>query len=302
MLKRLHILEGYLIAFLNIDEVIHIIRTEDKPKPALMQRFGLSDTQAEAVLELKLRNLARLEEISIRGEQDELATERDELQKILGSAARLKTLIRNELLAVAAKYGDERRSALVRRDEAKAFSELEIVAADPVTVVISEKGWIRGAKGHDIDPTSAQLQVRRQLQAGGARAQQPARGHLDSTAGPTPWPSHNLPSARGQGEPVTGRINPPSGATFGGMMMGGDDRSICWPVMPGTVSSPGWVICRPRIGRVRRSSACPRAGGCYNRRRLGRWEGRLGRRRQQRRAVADLPAGGSATDGPGEGQ
>ncbi len=224
VLNRLHILEGYLIAFLNIDEVIHIIRTQDKPKPALMQRFGLSDNQAEAVLELKLRNLARLEEISIRGEQDELAAERDELQKILGSAARLKTLIRNELLAVAAKYGDERRSPLVLREEAKAFSELEMVGADPVTVVISEKGWIRGAKGHDIDPAALSYKSGDSFKlAVLGRSNQPVV-ILDSTGRAYTVASHNLPSARGQGEPLTGRINPPSGAGFEGMMMGGEDQ------------------------------------------------------------------------------
>ena len=224
VLKRLHILEGYLIAFLNIDEVIHIIRTEDKPKPALMARFDLSDTQAEAVLDLKLRNLARLEEISIRGEQDELATERDELQKILGSAARLKTLIKKELIAVAEKYGDDRRSPLVSREEAKAFSELEMVSADPVTVVMSEKGWIRGAKGHDIDPTSLSYKSGDGFKmAVRGRTNQPVV-ILDSTGRAYTVASHNLPSARGQGEPVTGRINPPSGASFEGMMMGAEDQ------------------------------------------------------------------------------
>jgi topoisomerase IV subunit A len=224
VLKRLHILEGYLIAFLNIDEVIHIIRTEDKPKPALMARFGLSDAQAEAVLDLKLRNLARLEEISIRGEQDELATERDELQKILGSAARLKTLIKKELIAVAEKYGDDRRSPLVSREEAKAFSELEMVSADPVTVVMSEKGWIRGAKGHDIDPTSLSYKSGDGFKmAVRGRTNQPVV-ILDSTGRAYTVASHNLPSARGQGEPVTGRINPPSGASFEGMMMGAEDQ------------------------------------------------------------------------------
>ena len=224
VLNRLHILEGYLIAFLNIDEVIHIIRTEDKPKPALMARFGLSDTQAEAVLDLKLRNLARLEEISIRGEQDELATERDELQTILGSAARLKTLIKKELIAVAEKYGDDRRSPLVSREEAKAFSELEMVSADPVTVVMSEKGWIRGAKGHDIDPTSLSYKSGDGFKmAVRGRTNQPVV-ILDSTGRAYTVASHNLPSARGQGEPVTGRINPPSGASFEGMMMGAEDQ------------------------------------------------------------------------------
>jgi len=223
VLKRLHILEGYLVAFLNIDEVIHIIRTEDKPKPALMARFGISDIQAEAILELKLRNLAKLEEMSIRGEQDELQQERDQLQKVLGSEARLKTLIKNELLAVAEKYGDDRRSPLVARAEAKAFSELELVTADPITVVMSEKGWIRAAKGHDIDPTTLSYKAGDSYKMSAyGRSNQPVV-ILDSTGRAYTVPSHNLPSARGQGEPVTGRINPPSGATFGGLMMGADD-------------------------------------------------------------------------------
>jgi topoisomerase-4 subunit A len=223
VVKRLHILDGYLVAFLNIDEVIHIIRTEDKPKPALMARFGISDIQAEAILDLKLRNLAKLEEMSIRGEQDELQQERDQLEKILGSEARLKTLIKKELLEVAEKYGDERRSPLVVRDEAKAFSELELVTADPITVVMSEKGWIRAAKGHDIDPTALSYKSGDSFKMSAyGRSNQPVV-ILDSTGRAYSVPSHNLPSARGQGEPVTGRINPPSGATFGGMMMGAED-------------------------------------------------------------------------------
>jgi topoisomerase-4 subunit A len=224
VLKRLHLLEGYLIAFLNIDEVIHIIRTEDKPKPALMERFGLTDAQAEAVLELKLRNLAKLEEMAIRTEQDELAQERDELEKILGSAARLKTLIKKELLAVAEKYGDPRRSPLVQREEARAFSELEMITADPITVVMSEKGWIRAAKGHDIDPGSLSYKSGDSFKmAARGRSNQPLV-ILDSTGRAYTLASHNLPSARGQGEPVTGRINPPSGASFEGMMMGAQEQ------------------------------------------------------------------------------
>lgn len=223
VLKRLHILEGYLIAYLNIDEVIHIIRTEDKPKPALMKRFKISDVQAEAILELKLRNLAKLEEMNIRTEQDELADERDSLQKTLGSAARLKTLIKNELLAVAEKFGDERRSPLVERGEAKAFSELELMTADPITVVMSEKGWIRAAKGHEIDPASLSYKSGDAYKMSAlGRSNQPTV-ILDSTGKAYTIPSHNLPSARGQGEPVTGRINPPSGATFEGLMMGNED-------------------------------------------------------------------------------
>jgi len=218
--RRLEILEGYLVAFLNIDEVIHIIRTEDKPKPALMKRFKISDTQAEAILELKLRNLAKLEEMNIKTEQKDLGKERDALKKTLGSDARLKTLIKKELIEVAEKYGDDRRSPLVGREEAKAFSELELVAADPITVVMSEKGWIRAAKGHDIDPASLSYKSgdSYKMSATG-RSNQPAV-IIDSTGRAYTVASHNLPSARGQGEPVTGRINPPSGATFEGLMMG----------------------------------------------------------------------------------
>ena len=223
VLKRLHVLEGYMIAFLNIDEVIHIIRTEEKPKQVMMERFALTDVQAEAVLELKLRHLAKLEEVKISGEQDELAKERDDLQKVLGSAARLKTMIKKELIAVAEQYGDDGRSPIVLRDEAKAFSELELVAADPITVVMSEKGWIRAGKGHDIDPTSLSYKSgdSYKLSVCG-RSNQPTV-ILDSTGRAYTLASHNLPSARGQGEPATGRINPPSGATFEGLMMGGDD-------------------------------------------------------------------------------
>jgi topoisomerase-4 subunit A len=224
VLQRLHLLEGYLIAFLNIDEVIHIIRTEDKPKPVLMKRFKLSDEQAEAILELKLRHLAKLEEIKIQSEQDELAGERDALQKLLGSAARLKTLIRKELLAVAEQFGDDRRSSLGEVEDAKAFSELELMTTDPITVVMSEKGWIRAGKGHDVDPETLSYKS-------GDAYKMSVRGRtnlpitiLDSTGRAYTVPSHNLPSARGQGEPVTGRINPPSGASFEGIMTEDDSK------------------------------------------------------------------------------
>jgi topoisomerase-4 subunit A len=224
VLRRLHLLEGYLVAFLNIDEVIHIIRTEEKPKPVLMKRFELSDEQAEAILELKLRHLAKLEEMKIKGEQDELATERDDLQKILGSESRLKTLIKKELRAVADEFGDERRSVLVEREEAQAFSELDLMTTDPVTVVMSEKGWIRAAKGHEIDPRTLSYKSGDGYKMSVfARTNQPVI-ILDSTGRAYTVPAHNLPSARGQGEPVTGRLNPPSGATFEGIMTGDNSR------------------------------------------------------------------------------
>src|SRR6056297_2968275 len=223
VLNRLHLLEGYLVAYLNIDEVIHIIRTEDKPKPALVQRFGITEVQAEAILELKLRNLAKLEEMKIRTEQSELEAEREQLDRLLGSEARLKTLIRKELLAAAEQYGDDRRSPVVQREEARAFSEVELMSADPITVVVSEKGWIRAAKGHDIDPAGLSYKSGDgfKLEARG-RSNQPAV-LLDSTGRAYTIATHNLPSARSQGEPLTGRINPPSGATFEGAMIGAED-------------------------------------------------------------------------------
>jgi topoisomerase-4 subunit A len=149
---RLHLLEGLLIAYLNLDEVIRIVRTEDEPKPVLMKRFSLSNEQAEAILETKLRHLARLEEMKIKGEQAELAAEKADIEKTLASPARLKKLVREEILADAEKYGDKRRTKIVEREAAKAIDETELVVAEPVTVVLSTAGWVRQAKGHEIDP------------------------------------------------------------------------------------------------------------------------------------------------------
>jgi topoisomerase IV subunit A len=222
---RLHVLEGLLIAYLNIDEVIRIIRSEDEPKPVLMATFGLSDLQAEAILELKLRHLARLEEMKIRGEQDALAAERDMLQKTLGSKARLRRLVRDELAADAEKHGDERRTRLVERAAAQALDEAALVPAEPVTIVLSERGWARAAKGHDIDPLSLSYRSGDAfLSAARGRSNQSAM-FLDSTGRVYSLPAHGLPSARGQGEPLSGRLNPPDGATFAGALIGApEDR------------------------------------------------------------------------------
>lgn len=226
VLARLHILDGLLIAFLNIDEVIAIIRHEDQPKLVLMQRFGLTDTQAEAILELKLRHLAKLEEMKIRGEQDELAKERDSLEQTLGSAARLKKLIRTELLADAEKFGDARRSPLVTRAAAQAMSETEVLPTEPVTVILSSKGWVRSAKGHDIDGSSLTYKAGDEFKmlASGRSNQQAI--FLDSTGRSYALPAHSLPSARGHGEPLTGRVNPPPGATFEAVLLGEPKQHI----------------------------------------------------------------------------
>ncbi|SDW39299.1 DNA topoisomerase IV subunit A [Marinobacter mobilis] len=252
VLSRLHILEGLLIAYLNIDEVIDIIRNEDKPKAELMARFGLSPDQAEAILELKLRHLAKLEEMKIRGEQDELAQERDELQSILGSEERLRDLIKSELQADAETYGDDRRSPIVERDEARAFSEADLVSNDPVTVVLSEKGWVRAAKGHDIDPEGLSYKSGDKFAlAARGRNSQPAI-FLDSTGRAYALMAHSFPSARGQGEPLTGRINPISGATFAGLLMGEPGQKVLLVTDGGYgfVTSLGDMISKNRNGKA----------------------------------------------------
>ncbi|KGA01466.1 DNA topoisomerase IV subunit A [Cobetia amphilecti] len=216
---RLHILEGLLTAYLNLDEVIRIIREEEDPKASLIETFQLSERQAEAILELRLRHLARLEEMKLRGEQDELKRERKHLKHLLGNDEALTDLIDSELEQAAIDFGDARRSPLVERGEAKALSEVELMGADPITVALSEKGWIRAAKGHDIDPEGLSYKA-------GDRFHLAARGKtnqplvlLDDTGRAYTLAAHNLPSARGQGEPITGRMNPAAGAAMVGLLL-----------------------------------------------------------------------------------
>jgi len=235
--KRLHLLDGLLIAFLNIDEVIHIIRTEDEPKPALIARFGLSDTQAEYILDTKLRQLARLEEFKIRSEQDELAKEKAELELLLGSDARLKTLVKKELKATAEEYGDDRRSPLKERGEAQAFNEKDLLTAEPITAVLSDKGWLRAAKGHEIDPTTLNYKSGDKFLSA-ARGRSNQNLFLQDSGGRFyALPGHTLPSARGQGEPATGRLNITSGALFTDVLMGADDQKV----LLGTDAGYGFV-------------------------------------------------------------
>ena len=224
--ERLDRLAALMIVFLNVDEVIRIIRTEDDPKAILMARFNLNETQAEYILETKLRQLARLEEMKILQEQEALEKERKDLEKTLDSAVRLKNLVKKELLAVLETHGDERRSPIVERAEAKAFSETELMSAEPITVVISEKGWIRSAKGHDIDPAALSYKAGDSFKiAVRGKSNQPVL-LLDSTGRSYSMVSHSLPSARGQGEPITGSLNLPSGATIEGALMGGEEEKV----------------------------------------------------------------------------
>jgi topoisomerase-4 subunit A len=218
--NRLHILDGLLVAYLNIDAVIKIIRTEDEPKPVLMKRFKLSDIQAESILNLRLRNLAKLEEMKIRGEQGELDEERKDLEKTLKSAARLKTLIKKEILEDAEDYGDERRTVLVEREAAQALDETQLVASEPVTVVLSQRGYARAAKGHEIDALALSYKSGDGfLAAAQGRSNQLAM-FIDSTGRVYSVIAHMLPSARGQGEPLSGRFKPPDGAEFCGTLIG----------------------------------------------------------------------------------
>ena len=227
VLKRLHILDGLLVAFLNIDEVIDIIRHHDEPKLELIKRFSISETQAEAILELKLRQLAKLEEIKIKAEQDELAQERDQLQTLLSSNRRLNTLIRKEIITDAEKYGDKRRSPLVERAEAKAITEQELIPSEPVTIILSEMGWVRSAKGHDIDPISLNYKAGDGYKTSvKGKSNQPVI-FIDSTGRSYAIEPNTLPSARGQGEPLSGKLSLPIGAQVEQMVMSSqEDKRI----------------------------------------------------------------------------
>ncbi|HVY82525.1 MAG TPA: DNA topoisomerase IV subunit A [Steroidobacteraceae bacterium] len=221
--KRLHILAGLLAVYLNLDEVIKIIRREDEPKPILMKRFKLSEEQAEAILETKLRHLAKLEEMKIREEQKALSQEQEEIEALLKSKAKLRKLVASEIAADAEKYGDERRTRIIEREAAVAIDETALIAKEPVTVILSTGGFVRSAKGHEIDPRALSYKTGDGFQ-GVARGQSLQQAvFLDSTGRTYALPAHSLPSARGNGEPLSGRLNPPDGAKFVGVMMGEPD-------------------------------------------------------------------------------
>jgi len=220
---RLHLLDGLMIAYLNVDEVIRIIRTEDEPKPVLMKRFKLSDVQTEYILELKLRFLNRLEEMEIRGEQKKLQDERADLEKTLGSKARLRTKVREELERDSAEFGARRRSPIVEREAAKALDATALIPSEPVTVVLSERGWVRAGKGHDLDPTALQYKSGDQFFAAAKGRSNQLAVFIDSTGRTYSLPAHELPSAKSHGEPLTSSLQPPAGASFVGVMMGDPD-------------------------------------------------------------------------------
>lgn len=249
---RLHILDGLLAAYLNIDDVIAIIRREDQPKPVLIERFRLSDIQAEAILNLRLRNLAKLEEMRIRGEQDELNAERKLIEKTLNSPARLKTLMKKELLEDAEAHGDGRRTGVVERAAAQALDATTLVSSEPVTVVISRRGFARAARGHEIDPLTLSYKSGDGfLAAARGRSNQPAL-FIDSAGRVYSVMAHTLPSARGQGEPLSGRFKPPDGAAFCGAMIGDADQRyvVAGDSGYGFVARLGDLVSRNKAGKA----------------------------------------------------
>ncbi|MBX2826071.1 MAG: DNA topoisomerase IV subunit A [Gammaproteobacteria bacterium] len=250
--KRLHILEGLMVAYLNIDEVIAIIRNNDDPKPVLMKRFKISDEQAEAILELKLRHLAQLEEMKIREEQDALREERDGLQATLGSDRRMKTLIKKELKEDIATYGDERRSPIVQREAAQAISEADLIPSEPITVILSRRGWVRAGKGHEVDPLSLNYKSGDEFQSATRGRTNGTAMFLDTTGRVYCVPAHGFPSARGLGEPISGRLKPPDGAQFVSVMMGKDDESYLFSTSAGYgfVSPLGPLVGRNKAGKA----------------------------------------------------
>ncbi len=252
VLARLHELEGLLVAFLNIDEVIAIIRSEDEPKPVLMSRFAISDLQAEAILNLKLRHLAKLEEMKIKAEQAELNNEKEKLELLLGSEQRLKTLIKKEIKQDMEKHGNARRSPLVERTESKALSENDLLPSEPITVILSEKGWIRAAKGHDIDVEKLIFKTGdNYLNSASGRSNQLAI-LIDSSGRSFALASHSLPSARGHGEPLTGRLNPLAGSSFISVLMGEESQLLLMATDAGYgfVTQIGDLITRNKNGKA----------------------------------------------------
>ncbi len=249
--RRLHMLDGLLIAFLNLDEVIRIIRTEDKPKPVLMKRFRLSEEQVNYILDTRLRQLARLEEMKIKGEQKELAAERDELKKILGSSQRLKTLIKKEIHVDVETFGDERRSQLVERAAAQVMDESTLVPSELVTVVLSKNGWVRVAKGHDIDPEEMNYKAGDGYLATARGRSNQLAVFIDSFGKTYALPAHSLPGARGQGEPLSGRLKPADGARFAGVMLGepGDLYLLASDAGYGFVTKLADTVTRNKAGK-----------------------------------------------------
>ncbi|HJN50913.1 MAG: DNA topoisomerase IV subunit A [Pseudomonadales bacterium] len=252
ILDRLHVLNGLMIAYLNIDAVIKIVRNEDNPKQALIKKYKLSERQADAILDLRLRQLAKLEEVKIKAEQDDLVEEQKGIEKTIKSKARLKTLLKKELMADGEMSGDERMSPIVERVEAQAFRETDLISTEPITVVLSSKGWVRAARGHEVDPLELSYRSGDSYKfAVKGRTNQDST-FLDSTGRAYTLAAHTLPSARGQGEPLTGRLSPASGSTFEGVAIGEKDQQylLASDAGYGFVATIGDMQTKNKAGKV----------------------------------------------------
>ena len=250
--RRLHLVDGLMIAYLNLDEVIRIVREEEAPKQKLMQSFGLSDEQATAILDLRLRQLARLEEAKLAAEKRELEAEAAGLEKILASKARMKTLIKREIKADAERYGDQRRSVIASAEEAQAFTEADLLSIDPITVILSTKGWVRTAKGHDINPAELSYRTGDTFASAARGRSNDACVFLDSCGRAYTVAPHTLPSARSQGEPLTGRLRTPDGARFIGVVLGKPDVRLLLVSTTGYgfVTTLGDTLSKNRAGKA----------------------------------------------------
>lgn len=250
--RRLHLLDGLLVAFLNLDVVIHIIRTEDEPKPVLRKEFSLSEDQVDYILDTRLRQLARLEEMKIRSEQENLQLERKELDYFLAKDEHLRQLVKKEIQEDAATYGDERRSPVVTRIAAQALNEAAFVPSDPITVILSKMGWVRAAKGHDVDAAAMTYKAGDAFSSASTGRSNQQAVFIDSTGRCYTIPAHTLPSARGQGEPLTGRLSPPPESHFVGMAIGAEEDSVLlatdWGY--GFVARLGELMSRNKSGKV----------------------------------------------------
>ncbi len=252
VVDRLHVLEGLLVAYLNIDEVIAIIREEEEPKPVMMKRFNLTGTQVDAILDLRLRHLMRLEEFKIQGECDALESERKSLESTLGSKKKLTKLLVKEISEDAKKYGDERLSILVQREEAKALDETELLPSEQITVVLSKHGWIRAAKGHEVDPYSLSYKSGDEFLTAAAGRSNQTLALLDSRGRGYTLAAHKLPSARSQGEPLSGKLSPADGAVFVGVLLG-DADDVCFVACDagyGFITRLGELAARNRAGKA----------------------------------------------------
>ncbi len=249
---RLHILEGLLTIFIDLDKVIKIIRKSDEPKKELIKVFKLSEIQANAILEIKLRQLAKLEQLKLENERNELVNEENEIEKILKSKSRLKTLIKNELNELKDSFGEDRKSPIIDSTDAKVFSEEETIVTEPVTIVLSKAGWIRSAKGHEIDPQTLSFRGEDSLQDFARGKSNQLAVFIDSNGKAYSIASHTLPSARGMGEPITGRLNADSGVQFVSSVIGkeGDKFLIMNTAGYGYISEYQNMISNKKTGRA----------------------------------------------------